>query len=55
MPPNVRKTIGDLASKGLSITQVSEKIIDEYAVSLSFEAVKRWMKKGRPQTDERRI
>src|SRR5713226_7302053 len=38
----VRETITRLKAKGISVSEVSEKIIDAYGISVSFEALKRW-------------
>jgi len=42
LPDGVRNTITRLKAQGLSVSEVSEKIIDAYGISVSFEALKRW-------------
>jgi len=42
LPDEVRGTITRLKAEGFTVSEVSEKIIDAYGISVSFEALKRW-------------
>lgn len=42
MPVEIRKRIIALASEGYTTHEISEMIVDEFRVSLTFEAVQRW-------------
>ena len=41
-PDEVRGAITRLKAEGFTVSEVSEKIIDAYGISVSFEALKRW-------------
>src|SRR5437899_2763265 len=45
LPDEVRETITRLTAEGLSVSEVSEKIIDAHGISVSFEALTRWARR----------
>jgi hypothetical protein len=45
IPPEIRDSIRE-NSRGVSVPQLSEKVLDRFGVSLSFEAVQRWARKA---------
>jgi hypothetical protein len=42
IPKNIRRRISALSAEGHSVHHIAEEVIDEFGVSLSFEAVQRW-------------
>jgi hypothetical protein len=42
IPRVIRNAISEARQEGMSIPQISEKILDRYGIALSFEAVQRW-------------
>lgn len=45
IPKGIRNAISSAVREGLSIPQISERIVDQYGIALTFEAVQRWAKR----------
>ncbi len=49
IPKEIRESISEAAGKGMSNPEISEKILDEFGIVLSFEAVQRWAARTRSE------
>ena len=45
IPLEIRESVGRYGRRGMSVPRISERILDEFGVVLSFEAVQRWAKR----------
>jgi hypothetical protein len=54
LPQAVREGIMSMKREGLRISEIAERVIDEFGIAVSFEAIQRWVRKaGESQEEEK--
>jgi transposase len=41
-----------MKSEGLTISEIAERVIDEFGIVVSFEAIQRWVRKAKESQEE---